>query len=129
RSPSDEPHAQPPMEPSSPIPSEHGELYAGIRPRNLTIPGTENFTPEFLELLDRKRRSYFGAGELTFSNNTGAVERREAGLRRLGITGDGGILQSGRTEGKWWESGDTEMRNFVREYRRLKVVRREIRNG
>jgi hypothetical protein len=101
-------------------PKSKPELYAGLRVRDIYVPGYEELTADQKNDLDRRRKEYFGvktSSERLFSAETqramtkANLEERESKKENKG---------SAESQGnEWYRDKDTPMKKFFRHFQEL----------
>lgn len=100
------------------------EVYAGFRPRTIAVPGYEDLDEERKLKLEERRRLFFGTHRPIAPFVATPSEEADRGSR-----GKKKSWQSAGSCGdKWWLDEDTPMRKFVKRFKDLKAVKRELGN-
>lgn len=110
-------------------PEPEPELYAGLRRRVIKVPGYENLSMEQKQLLDERRKEFFGSSRPSglFRSDSQRWSRRNKAepLRKLRE-----ISRVGGGNDAWYREGyredNTPLKTFVKKYRNLKQVRHEL---
>lgn len=107
-------------------PKSKPELYAGLRIRNIYVPGYEELTTEKKNDLDRRRKEYFGvktSSERLFSAETqramtkANLEERERKRKSEKEKKASGSKNQGDDE--WYRDKDTPMKKLLRNFQEL----------
>lgn len=98
------------------------ELYAGLRMRDILVPGYERLTDEQKEVLDKRRQEYFGVKQS--SERLFSVERQRA-MSKAGLRESKGDNKKAREShgDEWYYDKDTPMKKFFRQFQELERSR------